>query len=61
MKIINDGINDVRNYNKVVNKIYKFIEDNNKSFSEEKLYDIFSLFILESEYYKKQTKLSILK
>ena len=54
MEIVSNGVKDDSQQEEVNEKIEKFIKENTKNDNEEKLYNIFKLFILECQYYKKQ-------
>ena len=53
MEIVSNGVKDSQQ-EEVNEKIEKFIKENTKNDNEEQLYNIFKLFILEGQYYKKQ-------
>ena len=53
MEIVSNGVKDSQQ-EEVNEKIEKFIKENTKNDNEEQLYNIFKLFILEDQYYKKQ-------
>ena len=58
MEILSIGIKDDSKQEEVNDKIDKFIKENTNQDNEEKLYDIFSLFISEFQYYKRKEKLN---
>ena len=58
MKISSEGIKDDKKQEEVGGEIEKFIKENIKDSNEGELYNIYSLFILECQLYKKQENLN---
>ena len=57
MEVLSIGIKDDSKLEDVNDQIDKFIKENTNPDNKEKIYDIYSLFISERQYYKRKEKL----
>ena len=58
MELCSIGVRDNSKQEEMNDKIIQFITDNCVNGNEGQMYDIYQLFILECQYYKKQEQLS---